>query len=348
MSGELDKFKVILGQIAGGECLTVDEAYTAFNIMMSGDATPAQMGGFLIGLRTRGETVDEITGGAKAMREKAHLIEAPDGAIDTCGTGGDASGTLNISTATSLIVAGCGVPVAKHGNRAQSSRAGAADVLEALGVKIDADFALVKKALWEAHICFLMAQRHHGAMRHVAGTRIEVGTRTIFNLLGPLSNPAGAKRQLLGVFAREWVEPMAQVLRNLGSEHVWVVHGADGIDELTTTGPSFVAELKNGEVRTRAVNPDEAGIDTATLADLQGGDAETNALAIGALLDGHEGPFRDIVLYNAAAALIVAGRADDLKSGVALASEAIATGKARHALDQLVAITNQPVPEAGS
>ena len=216
MTRDMSAFKQIIARVASGAHLSIDQAHAAFDIMMSGDATPAQMGGFLMGLRVRGETVEEITGGAMAMREKAVTIEAPSGTIDTCGTGGDAKGTLNISTATSLVAAACGVPVAKHGNRAQSSRSGAADVLAALGVNIEADMALVQQSLNEAGICFLMAPRHHGAMRHVAGTRVELGTRTIFNLLGPLSNPAGAKRQLLGVFAREWVEPMARVLANLG------------------------------------------------------------------------------------------------------------------------------------
>jgi anthranilate phosphoribosyltransferase len=345
MARDMGAFKQIIASVASGARLSIEQAYTAFDIMMSGDATPAQMGGFLMGLRVRGETVEEITGGAMAMREKAVRIKAPAGAIDTCGTGGDAKGTLNISTATALVVAACGVPVAKHGNRAQSSRSGAADVLAALGVNIEADMALVQQALNEAGICFLMAPRHHGAMRHVAGTRVELGTRTIFNLLGPLSNPAGAKRQLLGVFAREWIEPMARVLANLGSERVWVVHGDDGIDELSTTGPSFVAELKNGNVETFEVSPAEAGLPIATLDQLKGADPETNALAVSALLDGHEGPFRDIVLFNCAAAMIVAGKADDLTAGVALAASAIDSGAARNTLKRLVEITTREVAE---
>ncbi len=345
MARDMSAFKQIIARVASGAHLSIDQAHAAFDIMMSGDATPAQMGGFLVGLRVRGETVEEITGGAMAMREKAVTIEAPSGTIDTCGTGGDAKGTLNISTATSLVAAACGVPVAKHGNRAQSSRSGAADVLAALGVNIEADMALVQQSLNEAGICFLMAPRHHGAMRHVAGTRVELGTRTIFNLLGPLSNPAGAKRQLLGVFAREWVEPMARVLANLGSERVWVVHGNDGIDELTTTGPSVVAELKDGAVETFEVSPSEAGLPVATLDDFRGADAETNALALGALLDGHKGPFRDIVLFNCAAAMIVADRADDLKAGVALAAAAIDSGAARATLERLVDVTTRGVAE---
>ncbi len=340
----MNEFKRFVARVADGNRLTVDEARTAFDIMMSGNATPAQMGGLLMALRVRGETVEEITGGAMAMRAKALAIEAPAGAIDTCGTGGDASGTLNISTATSLVVAACGVPVAKHGNRAQSSRSGAADVLAALGVNIDAHMSLVKRALWEANICFLMAPRHHGAMRHVAGTRVELGTRTIFNLLGPLSNPAGTKRQLLGVFARQWVEPMAHVLGNLGSERVWVVHGSDGIDEITLSGPTTVAELKNGAVRTFEVNPADAGLATAPLEALKGADAEFNASALRNLLDGKKGAYRDIVALNAGAALIVADKAPDLKAGAALAQAAIDAGKAKATLAKLVAITNEAPP----
>ena len=341
MVNDMNEFKRLIGRVAGGERLSTDEAYLAFDIMMSGNATPSQMGAFLMGLRVRGETVDEITGGAKAMREKALAIHAPTGAIDTCGTGGDASGTLNISTATSFIVAACGVPVAKHGNRALSSRSGAADVLAALGVNIDADMSLVRQALWEANICFLMAPRHHGAMRHVAGTRVELGTRTIFNLLGPLSNPAGAKRQLIGVFAREWIEPMAQVLGNLGSERVWIVHGSDGLDEITTTGPTAVAELMDGKVSTFEVSPDMISVNPAKPDDLKGGTAEENAAALSALLAGETGPYRDIAMLNAAAALIVAGKADDLAAGAALSAEAIDSGRAKNAVHQLVAITNQ-------
>ena len=343
MANDMNEFKRLIASVAAGTRLDTDEAYLAFDIMMSGNATPSQMGAFLMALRVRGETVEEITGGAKAMRAKALMIEAPAGAIDTCGTGGDASGTLNISTATSFIVAACGIPVAKHGNRALSSKSGAADVLAALGVNIEADMLVVRKALWEANICFLMAPRHHGAMRHVAGTRVELGTRTIFNLLGPLSNPAGAKRQLIGVFAREWIEPMAQVLGNLGSEHVWVVHGSDGIDEITTTGPTAVAELKNGTVTTFEISPDQVGIPTANADDIKGGSAETNAAALTELLAGAAGPYRDIAMLNAAAALVVAGKADDLASGHLQAAEAIDSGAAKNTLAKLVAITNESV-----
>lgn len=336
--------KELIGLAAGGALLTVDQSRAAFDIMMSGDATQAQIGGFLMALRVRGETVDEITGGVTAMRAKMTAIEAPQGAIDVVGTGGDGHDTYNISTATAIVVAGSGVPVAKHGNKAASSRSGAADVLAALGVKLDADMALVQKALCEGGLCFMLAQRHHGAMKNVGGPRVELGTRTIFNLLGPLSNPAGVKRLLVGVFDRAWVEPIAQVLGKLGAVRAWVVHGADGMDELSTTGASFVTELKDGGLRSFEVTPDSVGLERVSLDDLKGGDAETNASAIRALLDGAPGPFRDIVLYNAGAALVVAGRADDHAAGVSMAAAAIDTGAARAKLESLVRITNQTAP----
>jgi anthranilate phosphoribosyltransferase len=341
VTGTPDRMKALLGRVASGEPLTRNEARSAFEIMMSGDATPAQVGGFLMGLRVRGETVDELAGGAQALRERMLKVHAPENAIDTCGTGGDASGTFNVSTAAAIVVAACGVPVAKHGNRALSSRAGSADVLTALGVNIDADVALVERAIRGAGIGFMMAPRHHGAMRHVAGPRVELGTRTIFNLLGPLANPAGARRQLMGVFAGEWIEPIAHVLAQLGTERAWVVHGADGLDELSTTGPSHVAELRDGAVRTFEVDPEDVGLPRARLDDLKGGDAATNADALRALLDGLRGPYRDIVLLNGAAALVVAGQADDLTAGLARAAEAIDSGAAKAVLGGLVAISNE-------
>ena len=337
-------FKALIGRVASGASLSVDESRAAFDAMMAGAATPSQMGGFLMALRVRGETVDEITGGAQAMRARALRIEAPEGTIDTCGTGGDAKGTFNISTAAALVVAGCGVPVAKHGNRALSSRSGSADLLAALGVAIDADMANVRAALWEAGIGFLMAPRHHGAMRHVAPTRVELGTRTVFNLLGPLANPAGARRQLIGVFDAKWTMHMAEVLRNLGSERVWVVHGDDGTDELTTTGPSTVVELDGGTIRRFEVSPADAGLPRAAPDDLKGGDAATNAAIVRAMLDGAPGPARDIVLLNSAAALIVAGRAGDLREGARQAAAAIDSGDARATLDRLVAISGRGAP----
>jgi anthranilate phosphoribosyltransferase len=344
VNGTPNRMKALLARVASSASLNLAEARDAFEIMMSGDATPAQVGGFLMGLRVRGETVDELTGGAQALRERMVKVKAPDGAIDTCGTGGDASGTFNVSTAAAIVVAACGVPVAKHGNRALSSRAGSADILTALGVNIEADLALVERAIRGAGIGFMMAPRHHGAMRHVAGARVELGTRTIFNLLGPLANPAGARRQLMGVFALEWVEPIAQVLGQLGTERAWVVHGVDGLDELSTTGPSHVADLRDGTVSTFEVTPEQAGLPRARRDDLRGGDATTNADALRALLDGVRGPYRDIVVLNTAAALIVAGRVDDLAAGAARAVDAIDSGAAKDTLRALVAITNEAAP----
>ncbi len=332
--------KELIGKVATGAALTENEAETAFEIIMSGQATGAQIGAFLMALRVRGETVEEITGALRVMRAKALPVEAPAGAIDIVGTGGDGSGTYNISTGAALVVAAAGVPVAKHGNRALSSKSGAADVLLALGVDIDADVPLVEKSIREAGIGFMMAPRHHGAMRHVGPARVELGTRTIFNLLGPLSNPAGVKRQFTGVFSRQWIEPLAWVLANLGGERAWVAHGSDGLDELTTTGPSYVAELKDGRVACFEVVPEEAGIPRAAPADLKGGDAETNAAAMRGMLDGEPGPFRDVVVYNAAAALIVADKAESLEQGAALAAAAIDGGAAKATLRKLAAITN--------
>jgi anthranilate phosphoribosyltransferase len=329
-----------LALVAAGNRLSESEAEAAFEIIMSGGATASQMGAFLMALRVRGETVDEITGAARIMRSKALMIDAPPGTIDTVGTGGDGSGSFNVSTATGLVVAGAGVPVAKHGNRAFSSRSGAADVLTALGVNIDCDMAVVRRCLWEVGICFLMAPRHHGATRHVGPTRVELGTRTIFNLLGPLSNPAGARRLLVGVFAPQWVVPMAEVLGRLGAEHVWVAHGS-GMDEITTTGATTIAEFKDGRVRSFELVPEDAGIPRATIDDLKGGEPAHNAARMRALLGGEKGPIRDIVLLNAAASLIVAGKADGLKDGVRLAAQSIDNGAAANVLDRLVAETNK-------
>ena len=339
-----DALKPLLAKVADGDTLGADEAEAAFDIIMSGQATDAQIGAFLMALRVRGETVDEITGAVRTMRAKALTVKAPDGAMDVVGTGGDGSGTYNISTAAAIVVAACGVPVAKHGNRALSSKSGAADVLAALGVNLDADLGLVEKAIVEAGIGFMMAPRHHSAMKYVGPARVEMGTRTLFNLLGPLSNPAGVTRQFTGVFAKDWVEPLAQVLKNLGCEAAWVVHGADGLDEMTTTGRSFVAQLKDGEITTFEVTPEDAGLPEAKPEDLKGGDAATNAAALKAVLDGDPGPYRDVVVYNAAGALIVAGKAGDLKQGGALAAAAIENGKAKETLEKMIAISN----EAGS
>lgn len=331
--------KPFLQKLASGRPLQRDEAEDAFGIIMSGEATPSQIGGFLMALRLRGETTPEIAGAVATMRAKMTKVEAPDDAMDIVGTGGDSSGSYNVSTSTAFVVAGCGVPIAKHGNRALTSRSGAADTLAALGVNLELDPAGISRCIREAGIGFMFAPAHHSAMRHVGPTRVELGTRTIFNLLGPLSNPAGVKRQLLGVFAPEWVEPLAHVLQDLGCEAAWVVHG-DGLDEMTLTGATKVAELKDGVVRTFEVTPEDAGLSRVDGAALKGGDAEHNAGALRALLDGAPGAYRDITLLNAAAALIIAGKADTLKDGVALAAQSIDNGKAKAALDRLIAVSN--------
>ena len=323
--GSRNDLKALLAHVAQGCSLSESEAEAAFDIIMSGDATPSQMGAFLMALRVRGETVDEITGAARIMRAKAVSIDAPPGTIDTCGTGGDSSGSFNISTASALVVAGCGVPVAKHGNRALSSKSGSADVLTALGVNIDADLAIVRQCLWEIGLGFLMAPRHHSATRHVAPTRVELGTRTIFNLLGPLSSPAMARRQLVGVFAPEWVRPIAEVLGRLGAEHAWVVHG-DGLDELTTAGVTTVAAFEDGEVRTFEVVPEDFGLPRARLEDIRGGEPPHNAGLMRHLLAGADGPLRDIVLLNSGAALLVAGRVTTVEAGIELAARSLRLG----------------------
>jgi anthranilate phosphoribosyltransferase len=340
MTEKITDLKPLIALAAGGAALDERQAEQAFDIIMSGDATPAQIGGFLMALRVRGETVAEITGAARTMRDKAVKIKAPADAIDNVGTGGDASGTYNISSASSFVVSGAGVPVAKHGNKALSSKTGAADVLSQLGVNLDCDMSLIERAVNEAGICFMMAPRHHSAMRHVGGPRVELGTRTIFNLLGPLANPAMVKRQLVGVFSAEWLEPVAHVLKGLGSTRAWVVHGSDGLDEITTTGPSSVASLEDGVVTTFEIHPDDAGIPVSAPEGIRGGMPAENAKALAALLDGEKGPYRDIVLLNTAAALIVAGKVSTLSDGVALAGEVIDSGRAREKLDALVAITN--------
>jgi anthranilate phosphoribosyltransferase len=329
-----------IAKVAEGLSLTVNEAENAFKTIMSGDATPSQIGGFLMALRVRGETVDELTGAAKAMRAKALQIKAPKNAIDVVGTGGDGTGTYNISTGAALVVAACGIPVAKHGNRALSSKSGAADTLAALGVNNDADFDLVKKSIWEANIGFLMAPRHHSAMRHVAGARVELATRTIFNLLGPICNPSGVKRQLTGVYDQKWVTPIAETLKKLGSERAWVMHGSDGTDELTTTGATYVSELKNGRITSFKVYPEDAGLPRTKFKNLKGGSALYNAEAIRLMLKGEPSAYRDIVIFNAAAALIIAGKAKTLKEGAIIAAEAIDNGTAKSTLDKLVKITN--------
>jgi anthranilate phosphoribosyltransferase len=336
----MESFKPLIAKVAAGSHLSRSEAGDAFEAILSGEVTPSQMGGFLMALRVRGESVEEITGAVSAMRAKMLRVAAPEEAIDVVGTGGDGSGSYNVSTLAALIVAACGVPVAKHGNRAASSKSGAADTLAALGVKIGIAPAAVERCIREAGIGFMMAPAHHAAMRHVGPTRVELGTRTVFNLLGPLSNPAGVKRQLIGVFSAAWLEPMAEVLRNLGSERVWIAHGADGLDEMTTTGVTRIVELKDGAIRAFEVTPESVGFARVDLTALKGGDPAHNAAALRAVLEGARDAYRDIAAFNAAGALVVAGRARELAEGVAMADEALRSGAARRVLERLVTVSN--------
>ena len=323
----MSDLKPLIG-LAAERPLTRAEAEAAFEVLFEGAATPAQMGGLLMALRTRGETVDEIAAAAHVMRAKMHRITAPEGAMDIVGTGGDGKGTLNISTATAFVVAGAGVPVAKHGNRNLSSKSGAADALTALGLDVMKGPEAAERALAEAGIAFLMAPMHHPAMRHIGPTRVELGTRTVFNLLGPLTNPAGVKRQLTGAFSRAWIRPMAEVLRALGSEAAWLVHGSDGTDELSICGVSWVAALVNGEIAEFEVHPEEAGLPAHPFEAIMGGEPAQNAAALRALLAGERNAYRDAVLLNAAAALVVAGKAGNLREGVDIAADSIDSGAA--------------------
>jgi len=334
MSDAQDEFGAILKRAASGERLAAAEAASAFAAMMSGGVSEMRMAAFLTALAVRGPSVAEIAGAARAMRAAMTKVEAPRNAIDVCGTGGDGAGTLNVSTATAFVVAACGVPVAKHGNRAMSSRTGAADVLETLGVPINLDADSARKSLVKPGFAFLFAPSYHPAMKHVGPVRRDLGFRTVFNLLGPICNPAGVQRQLIGIYAREWLEPVAHVLADLGTEKAWIVHGADGLDEMSTTGPTRVAMLEDGQVTVRDIVPEDAGIPRATLAALKGGTAEDNARAIRELLGGAKSAFRDIVLLNSAAALVVAGSASNLRDGVARAAQAIDGGRAANALEQ--------------
>jgi anthranilate phosphoribosyltransferase len=336
----MDDLKSIIGKVATGASLSREEAASAFDAMMSGEATPSQMGGLLMALRVRGETVDEITGAVSAMRSKMLTVTAPPEAVDIVGTGGDGSGSVNVSTCASFIVSGAGLPVAKHGNRALSSRSGAADVLASLGVKIDLRPEQVGRCVRECGIGFMFAPAHHPAMKNVGPTRVELATRTIFNLLGPLSNPAGVKRQMVGVFSRQWVQPLAQVLKNLGAESAWVVHGSDGLDEITLTGPTLVSALHHGEIKNFEVTPEDAGLPRCEPGALKGGDADANAIALQSVLNGKPSPYRDVALINAAAALIVAGRAKDLREGVEIGTKALDSGAANARLKHLIAVSN--------
>ncbi len=331
--------KPLIGS-AAERALTRDEAEAAFQILFEGEATPSQIGGLLMALRTRGETVEEYAAAAAVMRAKCHKVAAPEGAMDIVGTGGDGKGTLNISTATALVVAGAGVPVAKHGNRNLSSKSGAADALTELGINVMIGAQAAENALKSAGICFMMAPMHHPAMAHVGPVRAELGTRTIFNILGPLTNPAGVKRQLTGAFSRDLIRPMAEVLKALGSDCAWLVHGSDGTDELTITGTSWVAALEeDGTVSETEIHPEEAGLPVHSFEAILGGTPAENASALKALLDGAPGAYRDAVLLNASAALCIARKAGHLREGVELAAESIESGAAKARAEALAAAT---------
>lgn len=332
--------KQALNKIAARQDLTGAEMREVMTSIMQGETTPSQIGAFLMGLRVKGESVGEIAAAVSILREKMIPVEAPEDAIDIVGTGGDGAETLNISTATSIVVAASGIPVAKHGNRALSSKSGASDVLQALGVKLDLTPEQIAGCIREAGIGFMFAPAHHPAMKHVGPIRVELGTRTMFNLLGPQSNPAGARRYMLGVYSKQWVEPVAAALLANRAISAWVVHGDGGLDEISTTGPSLVASIKGGSLTSFEITPEDAGIPRSTLADLKGGDPAYNAGRLRALLDGTKDPYRDVVLMNAAAAFIVAGRADTLKLGADLAAREIDSGRAKATLEKLVKVSN--------
>jgi anthranilate phosphoribosyltransferase len=332
--------KQALNKIAARQDLTGAEMREVMTQIMDGNATPSQIGAFLMGLRVKGESVGEIAAAVSILREKMVAVEAPEDAIDIVGTGGDGSETLNISTATAIVVAGSGIPVAKHGNKALSSKSGAADVLRELGVKLDLAPDAIARCIREAGIGFMFAPAHHPALKHVGPTRVEMGTRTMFNLLGPQANPASARRYMLGVYSKQWVEPVAAALLANRAVSAWVVHGDGGLDEISTTGPTFVASIKGGNLTSFEIVPEDAGIARSTLADLKGGDPAYNAGRLRALLDGTKDPYRDVVLMNAAAAFIVAGHADTLKLGADLAAREIDSGRAKATLDKLVKVSN--------
>lgn len=336
----MTEFKAIIAKVADGNSLDAVEARAAFEHIMSGDATPSQIAGFLMALRVRGEVVDEIVGAVSTMRSKMLPVSAPENSIDIVGTGGDNSGTYNVSTCAAIIAAGAGAKVAKHGNRSLSSKSGAADALAELGLNLEADAATIGKCISDANLGFMFAPMHHAAMRHVGPSRVELGTRTIFNLLGPLSNPAGVKRQVVGVFDPKWLLPLAEVLRELGSEHVWMVHG-DGLDELTTAGTTQVVELKDGAISEFTLAPEDVGLAPANMSDLLGGDPKENAAALREVLAGAKNAYRDISCLNAGAGLVVAGIASDIKDGVAKAQAAIDSGAAAKVLEDVAAISNQ-------
>ena len=337
----MSAFKPILSALAEGERLSRERAREAFSLILEGAATPAQLGAFLMALRQRGETPEELIGAARAMRAAMIRVEAPEDAIDIVGTGGDGANTYNISTLAAIIAAAVGAAVAKHGGKAASSRSGATDVLAELGVKVGIDAASAGACLRDAGICFMAAPTHHPALRHAAPVRSELGLRTIFNLLGPLCNPAGVKRQVLGVYAREWLEPMALALRELGSERAWLLHGSDGLDEATTTGKTHVVALEHGELRSFEIHPGDADLPLATPRELTGGDPAHNARALREVLGGARNAYRDIAVLNAAIALVVAGKAQDLREGAARAAAALDSGAGREKLELLSRVSNK-------
>jgi len=337
-----EDFPALLKHVAGGETLDAEASARAFSEIMAGGVGEIEIAAFLTALAVRKPSVAEITGAVTAMRAAMKTVEAPPGALDLVGTGGDGHGTLNISSATCFVAAACGVPVAKHGNRNMSSKTGAADVLEALGVKIEISPQAARACIEQTGVCFMFAQSFHPAMKHVAPVRRALGFRTIFNLLGPLSNPARVKRQLLGVYALEWIEPVANVLASLGTEKAWVVHGQDGLDELSISDVTHVAALDRGRIEVTKVAPEDAGLPRWPLSAVKGGEAKENAAALTRLLDGEPGAYRDIVLLNAAAALIVADKAENLREGARLAAEAIDGGAAKRVLEKLIAVSNSP------
>lgn len=334
-----DDFKRYIGLAADGPLSRAD-AEAAFGIIMDGEATPSQIGGFLMALRTRGEALDEYAAAASVMRAKCHKVKAPAGAIDIVGTGGDGKSTLNISTATALVVAGAGIVVAKHGNKNLSSKSGAADALSEMGVKVMLEADKVQRVLDDVGIAFMMAPMHHPAVRHVMPTRQELGTRTVFNILGPLTNPAGVKRQLTGAFSKDMLRPMAETLQALGSERAWLVHGSDGTDEIAISGPTSVVGLANGRIDAFEIHPEDAGLEVRPFEEIAGGTPAQNADALRKLLDGETSAYRDAVLLNAAAAIVVAGDGDDLKAGVARAAESIDSGAAKAKTEALVKATH--------
>ncbi|MGB3026032.1 anthranilate phosphoribosyltransferase [Paradevosia shaoguanensis] len=332
--------KAALNKIAQGRDLSGEEMRSVISSIMSGEATASQIGAFLMGMRVKGETVTEIAAAVSILREKMIPVEAPEGAIDIVGTGGDGAGTLNISTASAFVVASAGVPVAKHGNRALSSKSGSAEAIQALGVKLDLTPEQIAQNIRETGLGFMFAPSHHPALKHVGPARVELGTRTMFNLLGPQANPAGVHRYLLGVYSEDWVEPVAAALLANRAVKAWVVHGSDGLDEITTTGPTSVAQIAGGSLTAFQISPEDVGLPVSTLAELKGGDPDANAVALRALLDGAHGPYRNIVLFNSAAAFLVADRVEDIREGIALAAHQIDTGAAKATLDKLIAVSN--------